>query len=197
MLKEEVKHKIHTTLTQPHLVFLKYGTMLKAKLNGDIVPLEGEDYDRHWKWTSFTGKTVLDLGADYGSTAFFFLKQGACRVIAVEGSKTRTAKLKTYYGGSDKVVCVEKFIGSARDIEELIGKYKVDIVKVDIQGAERYLMQVSPKLLLSVNEWLIETHSDEIRKNLERFFVGLGFRVYLVLHTRYYSANADCIYVKK
>ncbi|MEM2995027.1 MAG: hypothetical protein QXI91_03285 [Candidatus Bathyarchaeia archaeon] len=48
------------------------------------LPSFGEDYDKHWNYLNFKGKKILDLGADYGSTASYFLWQGAKQVIAVE-----------------------------------------------------------------------------------------------------------------
>jgi len=53
----------------------------------EILPIFNEDYNECWGCVSYKDKTVLDLGADYGSTVYYFLKNGAKKVIAVEGDK--------------------------------------------------------------------------------------------------------------
>src|SRR3990170_8039302 len=68
-----------------------------------------ENYNVHWKYTSFKGKVILDLGADVGSTAKFFLKNGARRVIAVEGNDKNAYQLFHNYQNNNKVVCVRQW----------------------------------------------------------------------------------------
>ena len=41
-----------------------------------VRPIYDEDYDFQWGKIDYKGKTVLDLGADIGSTADFFLGKG-------------------------------------------------------------------------------------------------------------------------
>ena len=59
-----------------------------------VKPWEDLDLDTHWGWLDVEGKVVLDVGADYGSTADFFLQRGAARVIAVEGDPRSFRRLE-------------------------------------------------------------------------------------------------------
>lgn len=84
-----LKWKLYTLLTNPTGVLLKYtrrNNIRNILLNvaRGTLPSFGEDYDKHWNYLNFKGKKILDLGADYGSTASYFLWQGAKQVIAVE-----------------------------------------------------------------------------------------------------------------
>lgn len=137
------------------------------------------DYELHWglrpQIIIYRDKTILDLGADYGSTAEFFLKHGAKKVIAVEGDPKLSKQLIDNYKGSSNVIPISKFIDSPKQIERFILKYKPDIVKVDIEGYEIHLLQVKSKVIQSVKEWMIEYHSDELKDKLVAFFQGLHY----------------------
>lgn len=137
------------------------------------------DYELHWglkpQIITYSDKTVLDLGADYGSTAEFFLKHGAKKVIAIEGDQKLSKQLIDNYKGSSNVIPISKFIDSPKQIEQLISKYKPDIVKVDIEGYEINLLKVKPKIIQSVKEWMIEYHSDELKDKLLAFFQSLHY----------------------
>jgi len=172
-----VKRKLFTFLKKPHIAIQKYFHLLVLK---EILPIYNENYEECWGYVDYKGKTVLDLGADYGSTAYYFLKKGAKAVVAVEGDEALASKLKRNYGEDARVSCVTKWISSSKDFEELIRTYPCDIVKVDIEGAEVHLEKVSYEALLSVNEWLIETHTQEIYDTLIRLFLKLKFKVYVI-----------------
>ena len=182
--------KALTLLRNPRGVYHKYKSKL-VKLFGGIAPIYGEDYDSHWGFTSFKGKTVLDLGADYGSTAHYFLRRGARRVVAVEGDPRLAEKLEENFRGDGRVVPIHLFIESAGQVAELIERFDPDLVKVDVEGAERILLDL-PRGLVEEREWLVEAHSDELYERLKRFFLecGLGVRAFLysnglkVIHAR-------------
>ena len=70
---------------------------------------------------SIDGKTVLDVGAGCGETAFFYLKHGAKHVICVEPPGDALQMLKKNFGGDSRVTIVES---------------SVDMIKSDIEGAE-------------------------------------------------------------
>ena len=86
--------------------------------------LEKELVEWH-KWylpqKSIEGKTVLDVGAGCGETAFFYLNHGAKHVICVEPPGEALQMLKKNFGGDSRVTVVES---------------SVDMIKSDIEGAE-------------------------------------------------------------
>lgn len=115
-----LKRKVHTLITNPVGVLVKYTRWNKliAHLRGLLPPNNNENYDKHWNYASFKDKIVLDLGADYGSTASYFLWRGAKQVIAVEGSKEFADALRKNFENNPKVIPIELFIKSPVDIEE-------------------------------------------------------------------------------
>jgi hypothetical protein len=147
---------------------------------GKIPPVDCENYDKHWKYVPFIGKIVLDLGADIGSTADYFLANGAGKVIAVEGNREYQHKLFHFFGNDKRVVCIRKWITSGKDISILIESFLPDIVKVDIEGAEKSLLGVDVDTLMKVKEWLIETHTEELYHMISKFFRQNGFKVSVV-----------------
>lgn len=175
-----VQKKFKTLFTNPKGVLVKYSRKFWKCLTGHIPPISGEDYDKHWNYVSFDGKTVLDLGADYGSTADYFLFHKAERVIAVEGDKELACKLRRNFKNDKRVICIEKWIGSGKDISQLIERFQPNIVKVDIEGEEKCLLDINVETLLKVKEWLIETHTPELHNNIKEFFKQNGFKVSFV-----------------
>jgi hypothetical protein len=135
-----------------------------------------EDCDAHWNYTSFKDKVILDLGADYGSTLRYFLKKGARLIIAVEGNPKLAQELKKRYQSSGKVICEELMIDSAEDLNKFICQKDIDVAKVDIEGAEKFLLSLPS--IVNIPTWLIETHSVEIDRLLIIHFQEQGFKVY-------------------
>ncbi len=172
-----VKRKIHTLLHNPHGVKRKYGMIFRFFARRAPVPIYHEDYNTHWKYFSFKNKIVLDLGADYGSTAWFFGENGASKVVAVEGDKLFFKRLQKFSQRYHYIVPIELVINSGEDIKRLISMYSPDIVKVDIEGAERFLIDFSGECLNMVKEWLIETHDPNLSRKIVEKFAAVGFAV--------------------
>jgi hypothetical protein len=127
-----------------------------------LLPIYGCDYEKHWGVIECRDKVVLDLGADYGSTAKFFLEKGAKMVIAVEGDERLAHKLRKNSERVKGIIAVGLRIACAKDIENLILEFKPDVVKVDIEGAEVFLKGVDSHIFSLVNEYAVETHDKEI-----------------------------------
>ncbi|MCS7097351.1 MAG: hypothetical protein NZ926_02705 [Candidatus Methanomethylicia archaeon] len=187
--------KFRTLFLDPVGVYYKCKKIMRIifiKLIGGIPPIYGEDYDMHWNFTSFKDKIILDLGADYGSTAYYFLRKKAKKIIAVEGDPQLASKLRLHFqNDKDKVIPIEDFIDSPKKIEKLISEYNPNLVKVDIEGSEKYLLEVDN--VEQVDEWLIEAHSEEIYQALYRFLVEHNFYV----RSFRYLGNVKIIYASK
>jgi len=170
-----ISKKAKTLFSNPLGVYEKYSVMVKYKIvRWGIAPICNESYDKHWNFTSFENKVILDLGADYGSTAYYFLRKGASKVIAVEGNPQLASKLKFNSQKFKKIVPIENFIDSSEKIENLISDYHPDLVKVDIEGYEKLLTNID---VAKVKEWLIEAHSKELYLALVKFYLKHGFSI--------------------
>ena len=169
--------KINTLFTNPMGVMIKYKRRLLYRYHGVIPPPRDEDYDHHWNYVSFENKTVLDLGADFGSTPSYFLYRGANQIIAVEGDPSLASKLCDNFVGDRRVIPTELMVTHSSDINSLIIRYRPDIVKMDIEGAEINLLECPDETLRSVKEWLIEAHNLDLCMKIRERFLGLGFSV--------------------
>ena len=130
----------------------------------------------HWR-ANYVRKTVLDFGADYGSTAQFFILEGACKVIAVERDPKQFEQLLKNAEGNQNMRCIAKDVQSGQDFQDILALEPVDICKVDIEHAERFLTDVPDKVLEQIPLYLIETHSPEILASLTILFNRLGYKL--------------------
>ena len=167
MFKKEVS-------VRPKYVFMAFLRRLYPNLG--YTNCHREDCDAHWNYASYKHKVVLDLGADYGSTVRYFLKKRARFIIAVEGNPKLAQLLRKKYQNSEKVRCEELMINSAEDIGKLICNEDIDIAKVDIEGAEKFLLSLPS--IASIPTWLIETHNKQVDKLLIAYFQEYGFKVF-------------------
>lgn len=173
-----IRSKMHTLFLTPLGVYRKYKEDMSRKISGLPRSIATEDYHLHWNYLSFKNKTVLDLGADFGSTALYFKKKGAREIIAVEGDPELAILLKQNARRYPYIVPMHKRITSSKDIEHLIDQYKFDVAKVDIEGAEAHLDNCNN--LSKIPQWMVEVHNPYVYRLLTKKFQGLGYRVRLV-----------------
>jgi hypothetical protein len=144
-------------------------------INGVIAPLYDENYLEIYGFIDYKGKVVLDVGAEVGSTAQFFLSEGASSVIAIEGSDSCFSKLKANAKQMGNVIPLKIYINETNHFEELIRHYKPDIVKVDIEGSEIHLFNISDSIFCSVKNYLVEVHSIDLLEKFKQKCVSNGY----------------------
>ena len=112
------------------------------------------------------GKTVLDVGAGCGESAYFYFQHGAKRVIGIESNRSNVKylelnkRLYNRYGFEFKFY-LEKF-----DLLHL--GLNFDFCKMDIEGGEVELLKLK-KIDFPLS---VEVHSQD----LEAAFTKRGFR---------------------
>jgi len=99
------------------------------------------------------GKTVLDIGAGCGETAWLFFKHGAKKVICVESNKQRSELIRR---NADRLGWNVEILNTKFAPEHLLLPH--DFVKCDIEGYEMELLPhiKSPCVLESHNWWINE-----------------------------------------
>jgi hypothetical protein len=112
-------------------------------------------YDYIWSYGSidWSGKTVLDIGAEIGSSAWFFLMNGATYVYMLESSqayKTTYENLKQRY----PILNSSAMLGSLQDIPN------IDVLKMDCEGCELELL--TEGLLASAKEFAVGLHKPQL-----------------------------------
>lgn len=137
------------------------------------------DYDAMYGGVDYAGKVVLDIGADEGSTAVYFLLHGAKQVVCSEKNPAMVKALQEYAAGEPRVV-VQPAMESAAQVEGWLRAFAPEVAKVDVEGAEVVLWDVVPEALRMPAVWVIETHSRHIHANTMALFSGLGYAVRVV-----------------
>lgn len=123
-----------------------------------------------WEWRkwvrdyrppfSLEGKTVLDIGAGSGETAYLYALSGAKEIVCIEPSPEEAALIRensANLGWNAEVIC-------APFAPEHLTLRKFDFVKVDCEGCESLLLSL-PEILVPM---AIESHSRAIREALEK-----------------------------
>ena len=146
----------------PRLTFKQRLQHLKyAKLERELKPscIWVDFYDYLWSYGSmdWKGKIVVDIGADIGSSALFFLMNGARQVLMVENNpmyNTEYIKLKR-----------ERIMGGLLDRSLLIDPIMLqsryfDVLKMDCEGCELWLL--TDKLLNKAPEFIVGLHKPQL-----------------------------------
>lgn len=131
--------------------------------------INSEEPKEHWSFLSPNNKIVLDLGCGkfYSSisTAQWFLDEDAAKVIGVDLGKEPIE--------DSRFIPYAKAIASADDLQYFL-YYMPEIIKCDIEGAEKYFKDVNV-LPSSVKEFAVEYHDAETKKICEDQFLKWGF----------------------
>lgn len=143
----------------------------------EMSPIPGSDFERDYGFIDYKDKVVLDIGADYGTTAAFFLRRGAAGVIAVEGDEAFFSALEENVREVSDVIAVKCLVSGPSDFENLIRTYRPDILKVDIEGSELHLLDVDDRTLLKVPEYVMEIHTEELCEKFRDKFQRLGYTI--------------------
>jgi len=118
------------------------------------------DFPAYYPPLPLEDKTILDIGAGCGETAWFFLRHGAKKVVCIEKDH-----LKQHILGfnKEKLRLNLEIIPEAFNINQLVNNPH-DFIKCDIEGYEMNLQPYADKLkpcIVEVHNWWI---ADQFRK---------------------------------
>jgi len=157
-----------------------------------IQPIYGENYDDHWRGMSIKGRRILDLGCDLGSTADYFLRNGAISVVGVDANQEYIES--AWNSNLDNFLPIRMIITHSKQVEVLINTIMPDVVKVDIEGAEAVLLDLSREILRKPLEWGIETHTSELFERISEKYLSAGFEV---SKTEYFRGGSCAVIIAK
>jgi len=123
---------------------------------------------RMYGFVDVKDRTVLDIGADWGSTPHFFITRGAKSVIAVEGGRNHYDEMVKNLKDESRVLPIYLFIRETEDMVKLIKNLHPDIVKIDCEGCEQALVNVPQDVLRIPREYVIEIHSEELIESIHK-----------------------------
>lgn len=126
------------------------------------------NFEKMYGFLNYTGRSVLDIGADWGSTPHFFLTKGARSVIAVEAGRNNYDEMIKNLKGETRVLPMYLTIQEAEDITRLIRNLLPEIVKIDCEGCEQALVNVPQDILQIPREYVIEIHGEKLLGSIHK-----------------------------
>lgn len=132
----------------------------KRLLNGIFIIFADEwrIWEKYYLPTfSLRGKTVLDIGAGCGETAFFYVLYGAKKVVAIEPDRKATECLKENAKRNNWNI---EIIQEAFKPEHL--NIPHDFMKMDIEGHEIALLKAP-----IIKPCIVEVHTNELARKFE------------------------------
>lgn len=143
--------------------------------------VESENPIHHWSdIQNVDGKVVLDLGCGwlfqpFESTPEYFIKRGAKKIIGVDSLCREIDELNQKYS---EHIFICKSILQFEDLSNLIVEYRPHLIKMDIEGYERHLKDITSEQFQSVEEVAIEYHNPECKQIVEEKLIELGFDIF-------------------
>lgn len=131
------------------------------------------DYAQEYGGVDYTDAVVLDVGADYGTTADFFLERGARRVIMLERRDIWIPKLEEKAANDERLSYEGRL--SSENADWLVTG--ADIVKADCEGCERMLLALHDDVVRTPRAWIMEVHARWIHEAFRLRFGELGYTV--------------------
>jgi len=160
-----------------------------------IWPCYNENYDQLYGAIHYAGKKVLDIGADVGSTADFFLRRGTTEVVAVEGSQEMYNELAKNATKIPEIKPIFLYIDKPEHYEQLIKTHHPDVLHADCEGCEKHLFNVSDEVFSMVPEYMVETHGGDVYSAMLEKCKRNDYEIVNVLN--YYDASINIVYAKK
>jgi hypothetical protein len=136
-----------------------YGQQIRLLNSFFIIFLnEWKTWERYYLPTfSLTGKTVLDVGAGCGETAFFYLLYGAGKIVAIERDRNALNCLEENAKRNGWNI---QIIPHAFKLSDLNVPH--DFMKMDIEGRETALLETS-----ITTPCIVEVHTNELVSKFE------------------------------
>ena len=144
----------------------------------EIKPIYEEDYDLTYGFPDYNGKVILEIGADHGSTACYFFSKGASKVISIEAKRKLFESMVENKEDKDNWIPMLMTVKAPSDLRFLFMGYPdIDLVHMDCEGCEKYLLEVEEELIKCIKFYQIEIHTEELYQSFLKLFDKLGYNL--------------------
>ena len=159
--------------------------MLKYTINS-------ENSSDHWKPFNPIDGTLLDIGCGRWYTEelnelspLYFKQMKAKRIIGIDSNNNDIEFYNKITSNNSDFTFIHTTIDSTEKVRELLLQYNITGLKVDIEGDEVHLLELTTDDLRSIEEIAIEFHSDELKGRFLEKIPEWGFKI----HTLAYFIN--------
>lgn len=156
--------------------------------------IQSENPLEHWSdITDVQDKVVLDFGCGwlfqpFQSTIEYFTSRGAKLVVGVDVSCGEIEELKVKFP-QHSFFCEN--LSSLSQITNYITTYKPQVIKMDIEGVEAVLKDITAQDMASVEEVAIEYHNPECKRIITSKLTELGFTIFAINPFGWYVTNPE------
>jgi len=147
------------------------------------------NYDLEYGRLAVAGRIVLDLGAERGTTAQYFLAKGASRVYVSELLPEFRGRLARWASVEPRVRTLPP-LETPADYADWMERIRPAAVKVDIEGGETILLDCPDPVFAHPVDYAIESHSPERHAAMVDRLVRCGYQVTV---TRRFESNPHVI----
>jgi hypothetical protein len=123
-----------------------------------VTPIYEEDYEECYCIPEYKDQVILEIGSDYGSTAYYFFTKGAKQVISIESAPSLHEKALENREGDENWFPICETIESSEQLTNLLLNYKPTILHMDCECCEHFLIGVPKEAFESVEWAQIEIH---------------------------------------
>lgn len=144
--------------------------------------IDSENSSTHWKYFNSLNQNVLDLGCGRWDVRIFeemspiyFKNKGAKLVVGIDSSEYEIDYYNTECSNDTGYIFRQQWINSTDVVRNLIKEYNITAIKCDIEGDEKFLLELTKEDLAGVKEIGIEYHSGELRDKFVIKFLNWNF----------------------
>lgn len=145
-----------------------------------IKPIYDEDYDICYGAVDYErlGNRVLEIGADHGSTAWYFFTKGAKQVTSVEANPALYNEMLGYKEPDDwRWTPVLLNVISPEQLKSLILEHTPQLMHMDCEGCETHLLDVPAEVLGMVDCFQLEIHTPDLHDRFLRLFADMNYKL--------------------
>jgi hypothetical protein len=147
----------------------------------EIKRINTEEPKEHWGFLDVDGRTIIDMGCgiwepNVEPTPIYFLKEGVTKVIGIDPAEPsynwykENVKTERFFQHMDYLDSTEKF-------KFYINAYKPQVLKIDIEGGEIFMNNLTAEDLESVREIGIEYHNLASKIVIQNMATEWGFNI--------------------
>lgn len=146
--------------------------------------ITSENPDNHWRFLNPQDKIVMDMGCSFWDSSWhegwlssseYLVSKGAKKLIGFDCAKHDIQKYHILYGNEGIYETFVLCVNSHKHIEDVLEKYKPQVIKCDIEGAEIYFENITLDMIPFVEEIAIEYHNGPTKEMCENKIKEWGF----------------------
>lgn len=176
--------------------------------NSDKSPFLETFILNQYKFCDYSGKTVIDVGANTGDSVLYFSYRGAKKIYAFEPLKDNyiilernvalnkvccncynvglgniTKDVDVYVRGAMATALVTDSLEYENIKIDKLNNFNIDadIIKIDVEGFETEVLKGGLKTIKNAKTIIIETHSKKLQVEVAKLLLGSGFHLSKVI----------------